>query len=302
MPLRPAIRRRLLLALPLILLMGFVSLHALWLGPDSLVVVGYRISPAAWPKALDGFRIVAIGDIHGGAPFIDEDKLKEMVRLISAQKPDLIVWLGDYVIHGIVGGTFMEPERIAPILAAAEARHGQVAVIGNHDRQLGLERVERAFEGAGIPILRWTGKTLIFGETRLHLFGMDDFELSPDYWPTFRRSEEEWRRIPPTEPLLVLSHSPDLFPWIPARVALTIASHTHGGQVRFPGLGSPIVPSSFGQRFARGHIVEEGRHLFVNTGIGTSIIPVRFGVPPEISVLTLSAPGGVVPGSPAEGR
>jgi predicted MPP superfamily phosphohydrolase len=72
-------------------------------------------------------------------------------------------------------------------------------------------------------------------------------------------------------------------------VTLTIASHTHGGQVRFPGLGSPIVPSSFGQRFARGHIIEAGRHMFVNTGIGTSIIPIRLGVPPEISVLTLRA-------------
>lgn len=302
MPLRPANRRRVLLFLLLVLLAGFVSVHAFWLGPDSLVVVGYGVSPSAWPPALDGFRIVAVGDIHGGAPFIDASKLREMVRLISAQKPDLIVWLGDYVIHGVVGGTFMEPEKVASILAGAEARHGQFAVIGNHDRQLGLERMERAFERAGIPILRSSRKTVVVGETKLHLFGMDDFELSPDYWPTFRRSEEEWRRIPPTEPLLVLSHSPDLFPWIPARVTLTIASHTHGGQVRLPGLGSPVVPSSFGQRFARGHIVEEGRHLFVNTGIGTSIIPVRLGVPPEISVLTLSAPAGIPAVPSAEGR
>lgn len=289
MPLRPAIQRRLLLVLPLVLLAGLVSVHGFWLGPDSLVVAGYSLSPAGWPPALDGFKIVAVGDIHGGAPFVDESKLNEMVRLISAQKPDLLVWLGDYVIQGILGGTFMEPEAVATILSRAEARHGQFAVIGNHDRQLGLERIERAFEGAGIPILRWARKTLVIGETRLHLFGMDDFELSPAYWPTFRLAEEEWRKIPPAEPLLVLSHSPDLFPWIPSRVTLTIASHTHGGQVRFPWLGSPIVPSSFGQRFARGHIVEGGRHMFVNTGIGTSIIPIRLGVPPEISVLTLRA-------------
>jgi len=289
MPLRPAIRQR-LLVLALVLVLVLVSVHAFWLGPDALVVVGYSLSPSSWPPALDGFKIVAVGDIHGGAPFIDEKKLKEMVRLISAQKPDLVVWLGDYVIHGILGGTFMEPEQVAAILSRAEARHGQFAVIGNHDRQLGLERIEQAFERARIPILRWARKTLVVGETKLQLFGMDDFELSPNYWPTFRRAEEEWRTIPPNEPLLVLSHSPDLFPWIPSRVTLTIASHTHGGQVRFPGLGSPIVPSSFGQRFARGPIVEAGRHMFVNTGIGTSIIPIRLGVPPEISVLTLRAP------------
>lgn len=297
MPLRPAIRRRLLLVLLLLSLAGLVSVHGFWLGPDSLVVVGYSLSPPSWPKALDGFKIVAVGDIHGGAPFIGESKLKAMVQWISAQKPDLIVWLGDYVIHGILGGAFMEPEQVASILSRAEARHGQFAVIGNHDRQLGLERIERAFERARIPILRWARKTLVIGETRLHLFGMDDFELSPDYWPTFRRAEEEWRTISPAEPLLVLSHSPDLFPWIPSRVTLTLASHTHGGQVRFPWLGSPIVPSSFGQRFARGPIVEAGRHLFVNTGIGTSIIPIRLGVPPEISVLTLRASLSAPPAS-----
>jgi uncharacterized protein len=289
MPLRPPNRRRLLLAIPLFLLAGFASLHAFWLGPDSLVVVDYTLRPPSWPKALDGFRIVAIGDVHAGAPFIDESKLKEMVRRISAQKPDLIVWLGDYVIHGVLGGKVMEPEQLALILAAAEARHGQFAVIGNHDREFGLERIERAFHSARIPILRWTRATLEVSGTRLHLYGMDDFELSPGYWPMTRKAREEWQNIPRAEPLLVLSHSPDLFPWIPDRVTLTIAAHTHGGQVRLPAVGSPVVPSSFGQRFARGHIVEAGRHLFVNTGIGTSIIPVRLGVPPEISVLTLSA-------------
>ena len=98
-----------------------------------------------------------------------------------------------------------------------------------------------------------------------------------------------WAKLPPGEPLIILTHSPDVFLSFSARVNLTLASHTHGGQVRLPGIGSPIVPSSFGQRYVRGHIVEDGRHLFVNTGIGTSFIPVRFGVPPEISILTLRA-------------
>jgi predicted MPP superfamily phosphohydrolase len=84
-------------------------------------------------------------------------------------------------------------------------------------------------------------------------------------------------------------HNPDLFPEIPARVTLTIAGHTHGGQVYIPGIGRPIVPSQFGERFAVGHIVESGRHMFVSSGLGTSIIPVRFLVPPEVSVLQLDS-------------
>ena len=87
-------------------------------------------------------------------------------------------------------------------------------------------------------------------------------------------------------PVILLTHNPDIFPRARA-VTLTLAGHTHGGQVRFPILGAPMIPSKFGQRFAAGHIVEGGRHLFVATGVGTSILPVRFRVPPEVTILTL---------------
>jgi hypothetical protein len=73
------------------------------------------------------------------------------------------------------------------------------------------------------------------------------------------------------------------------RFSLLIAGHTHGGQVRVPLLGRPIVPSKYGQRFAHGHVVEGGRHVFVSPGLGTSILPVRFGVPPEVTLLELHA-------------
>jgi predicted MPP superfamily phosphohydrolase len=78
---------------------------------------------------------------------------------------------------------------------------------------------------------------------------------------------------------------------VPARVTLTLAGHTHGGQVRLPFIGRPVVPSQFGARFAAGHIVEGGRHLFVATGIGTSIVPIRFRVAPTVSVLVLGGAG-----------
>ena len=95
------------------------------------------------------------------------------------------------------------------------------------------------------------------------------------------------------DPVILISHSPDIFPEVPRRVLLTLAGHTHGGQVRFPILGAPAIPSRYWQRYAGGHIMEGGRHLFVSTGIGTSAIPVRFNVPPTIFVLELkpAAPG-----------
>jgi len=90
-------------------------------------------------------------------------------------------------------------------------------------------------------------------------------------------------------PALCFTHSPDIFPRLPATCALTIAGHTHGGQVRLLLLGRPAMfeASHFGQKYAAGVIREDGRTLFVSSGIGTSWLPVRFGVPPEISLLTL---------------
>ena len=99
--------------------------------------------------------------------------------------------------------------------------------------------------------------------------------------------QQPWHRRPPNAPLLAITHNPDVFTDMPDRVSLTLAGHTHGGQVALPLIGRPIVPSLHGQRYAAGWIVEENRHLFVTPGLGTNIIPVRFRVPPEISVLTL---------------
>jgi predicted MPP superfamily phosphohydrolase len=80
---------------------------------------------------------------------------------------------------------------------------------------------------------------------------------------------------------------------VPDRVAVTLSGHTHGGQVRLPFIGRPMIPSAYGERFAYGHIVEGGRNLVVSAGLGMTGLPVRFGVPPEIAIITLGAPGGI---------
>jgi uncharacterized protein len=80
---------------------------------------------------------------------------------------------------------------------------------------------------------------------------------------------------------------------VPERVSLTLSGHTHGGQVRLFGY-SPVVPSSFGSRYAYGHVIEQGKHLIVSGGIGTSILPIRFGVPPEIVVIDLGGADAVI--------
>ena len=88
-------------------------------------------------------------------------------------------------------------------------------------------------------------------------------------------------------PVILMAHEPDIFPDVPDRVCLTLSGHTHGGQVRLFGW-SPVVPSRYGNRYAYGAIQEGGRHLVVSGGIGCSIAPIRFGMPPEITVVDLS--------------
>ena len=94
--------------------------------------------------------------------------------------------------------------------------------------------------------------------------------------------------VPDGKPFIALTHNPDIFPDLPQRVPLLLAGHTHGGQVRFPLIGSIVESSDFGDRYVRGHVFENNHHLFVTTGIGTSIVPVRFGVPPEIVLVTIA--------------
>jgi predicted MPP superfamily phosphohydrolase len=177
----------------------------------------------------------------------------------------------------------MEPETIAGELKALHARYGVYAVLGNHDWWYDGERVRRALQAAGIHVLENEVARVQKDGHTFWLAGLADF------WTRTQRIEGTLRQIPDAGPVIAVTHNPDIFPNIPARVSLTIAGHTHGGQVNLPLIGRPKVPSLFGQRYAAGHVEENGRHLFVTTGIGTSMIPVRLGVPPEIVVLTLKS-------------
>jgi hypothetical protein len=251
--------------------------------PDRLVVRRERLALPGWPAALEGLRLVALADIHGGAPHVDTAKLQELAAVVNAERPDLVVLLGDFVIRGILRGRFMEPHAVARELAGIRGPLGVVAVLGNHDWWHDGRAVRSALEAAGIPVLENEGQRIARGGAGLWLAGLaDPWTRDPDLAAAMEG-------VSAADAVVVLVHNPDVFPGIPARVALTLAGHPHGGQVRLPLLGAPVVPSRYGQRYAQGHVVEEGRHLFVTPGVGTSIVPVRFRVPPEVSVLTLAA-------------
>jgi len=264
-------------------IVGALGLWAFWLEPASLRVATYRLNLPRWPAACSGLSVAVISDLHVGSPFNGVVNLERVVADTQAAQPDLVLLAGDFVIQGVRGGRFVAPEVTAAKLGELVAPLGVFAVLGNHDWWLDGPRVRAAFETHGIPVLENRAVALRRGDCAFSIVGIGD------YWEGHPNVPAAMQSVPPGESVLALTHNPDVFPDVPDRVSLTIAGHTHGGQVMLPLIGRPIVPSAYGERFALGLVVENGRHLFVTPGVGTSILPVRFLVPPEISVLVLGS-------------
>jgi predicted MPP superfamily phosphohydrolase len=177
-------------------------------------------------------------------------------------------------------GGRLPPEPIARELAPLRAPLGTFAVLGNHDWKQAGDRMWSALTAAGIDVLE--NRAAAAGE--LYVAGLADLRLRRPDLPTALAG------VPPGAPVILLAHDPDVFPFVGERVSLTVSGHLHGGQVAIPVARRPAVPSRYGERYVRGHVVEEGRHLYVSSGLGTSGLPVRFLAPPEVVVLTLRAP------------
>jgi uncharacterized protein len=257
-----------------------VLLWGFWMEPASLQVQEIDL-PLEW-RAAAPLRVAVLSDLHVGSPYHGLRGLRATVDRTNAARPDLICLLGDLVTRGVVGGTFVPPERFAPELGRLRAPAGVVAVLGNHDRSLDGPRVAQALVGVGIKVLEDTAIRIARPSGPVWVVGVSD------YWTGAHDIPRALSRVTDSVgPIILMTHNPDIFPQVPEQVAITLAGHTHGGQVRLPLLGAPIVPSRYGQRFAAGSVIEGKRHLFVSTGIGTSFVPVRLGVPPTVFVLTL---------------
>jgi predicted MPP superfamily phosphohydrolase len=265
-------------------LLLFLAVLAIWsflIEPNRLIVHPETIQIENWPQELAGLRIAVISDIHTGAPFVNDKKLKEIVDRTNALNPDLIVLLGDYMSPNSWHSHRVEPEVTAAGLKSLKAPLGVYSVLGNHDWWYNGEKVRRAFEQNGIRVLDDEVTEIKWREKSFWLVGLADL------WTRPQHIEETIAKVAPGSTIIALTHNPDIFPRLPQSVPLLIAGHTHGGQVNLPFIGTPIVPSRFGPKYTAGHVFENGHHLFVTTGIGTSILPVRFRVPPEIVILTV---------------
>ncbi len=292
--------RKLVYALIAFSVIGFLCLaYSYFIEPHRLVVNNKGLSITGLSPEFDRLKIVAISDIHGGSHGVDEARLRQVVELTNQQNPDIIVLLGDFVsqtgnkdINGI-RPLKMQPETIGAGLKGFRAKYGTFAVLGNHDGWYNDNLVATALEQNGIDVLQGEALNLSINGKVLKLLGLKDHM----YIRTWRDYALDAKSIVensgPSSDVIVLQHSPDVLPIIAGDnliskdLRLMIAGHTHGGQVWFPILGTPIVPSSYGQKYSYGHISDHGVDMFVTSGVGTSILPIRFIMPPEIAVLTL---------------
>jgi predicted MPP superfamily phosphohydrolase len=250
----PAQRRRRGLALAIGAIGYGLNVYAWLIEPRMLVVRRVEVASERWGGA--PLAVAVIGDTHVGSPHVNARRVADIVARANALHPDLVVLLGDYAANDepeVQRAASERSEIHAGIAAFArlQAPLGVVAVLGNHDSWYGLAPIGRALEAAGVTVLwnqhvikdRPGGRFVIAGLA-------DDLTGSPD----FRRALAD---APPID-TIVLSHSPDPFPELPAAPALMLAGHTHCGQVSLPFLGRPVTFTRSAQRYACGRTDEGG--------------------------------------------
>jgi predicted MPP superfamily phosphohydrolase len=223
-----------------------------------------------------------MSDLHAGSHTNDVARLTAIVKEAAAFKPDLVLHGGDFVNMQLFGGGRLSPHAVARILAPLDAPLGRFAVLGNHDYNYGADEIAAALTNVGITVLSDEKRNLDLAGGSIDLIGL------PDNRRLRARGRALLAELSPETPTIVLTHDPYWFTYVPKGPYLTLAGHTHGGQIRFPGIGVLRNASRAPLRWTYGFVREDQRLLYVTSGIGTSGLPVRIGVPPEYVILEVS--------------
>ena len=277
-----------------VLVVAVVAWGFVW-EPARLVERDHTLALQRWPASCDGLRIDVVSDTHTGSPNNGLDNVDRWARRLADSDADIVLMAGDYVILSVFLGTYVGAVDIAAHLRPLTARKRVYAVLGNHDWWKDGDAVRDAFSAAGVTMVDNSARRVDVGACRFWLAGIGDLlEGHPDVAGTFTAIADDGL------PVLVLTHEPDLLPQVPLRASLTIAGHTHGGQIDpWPPRTQPSAFLAHSHRL-KWHVRDDvGRDLFVSPGIGTSIVPMRLGVPPEISRLTLRSAAKAADAHPA---
>jgi predicted MPP superfamily phosphohydrolase len=272
--------RKLLIASALILLAAAgVLYYAHEEARRDPVVRTATIQLPGWPAQAKPVRAVLISDIHIGSTAMDARRLARIADRINALHPDIVFIAGDMIFgHDPDGAAKLGNGLVAP-LARLHAQLGVVAVLGNHDHWTGTTIVRGDLKRAGVTVLE--NDAIVRGP--LAIAGVDDdYSHHADLPGTLARLRAlRGARI-------VLTHSPDIAPLLPADTPLLLAGHTHCGQVVLPFYGPVSDVTRYGARYRCGIRVEGKRAVIVTAGLGTSGPPLRLGAAPDLWLLTLT--------------
>jgi len=263
-----------------------------------LDVTSYRLVPPHWPDGLT-LKAAILADIHACEPWMPAERVRLIAEVANSLYPDIIFLLGDFNgSHKFVTGAVM-PDQWAESLSILKAPLGAYAILGNHDWWHGplpnmrgddCESIRRVLAHAGIKLLENEAISLNKGGHPFWVAGLADQWA----WPRAQHIGADdlpgtLAKVKDDAPIVLLAHEPYIFKHVPDRVSLTLCGHTHGGQINVPVLTPSLLASRRITDYIYGHIVEEGRHMIISGGLGTSVAPFRFNRPPEVVELTLGA-------------
>ncbi len=284
-------RGKLLTSAALGALAGF-AVYSLWWEPAMrLRTVRWQLYRPEW-LGRKPIRIVALSDLHAGAPFVSLDRISRIIARANALDPDVAVILGDLVGgHPFIWGD-TDIDEIAARLAGFQGREGCFAIIGDEDVQgaerPGMPNSAEALLAAGIVVLDNKAVRIGSAEDGFWLAGLG--EQTRRVSENARIMKRTLSYVTDDAPVVLLAHIPDIFrdlDIIDGRVGVQISGHTHGGQVRILGSG-PLLLASDNDTYSWGRYDENGRTLIVSGGIGCSVLPMRVGCIPELTVVEIA--------------
>ncbi len=278
-PMRRWYRRKRIWAFVLLILAIAFLAKGYWNATRDPIVRTATVSIKDWPVGTPPLKVLLISDTHVTGPDMPPERLRRILRQLMARKPDLILLAGDYISEKQVSTRVYSPAELAAPFAELSAPLGVFAVMGNHDHWADVNAITLEMQRNGVQVLdngAARAGPLVIG-------GIDDeFTQHDNMRATFVAMDALG-----TGPRILLTHGPDVVPDLPSPVASVFTGHTHCGQIVLPVIGAISYVSRYGDRFACGDIDDKGQRVFVSAGLGTSIVPLRYGADPDVWLVTL---------------
>jgi uncharacterized protein len=265
----------------LLVLMSAVIAKGYWNATRDPIVRRASIKVAGWPVEAAPLKVLLLSDIHVAGPDMPPERLTRIIASLNSLKPDLILIAGDLVSEKRLASHIYTAKEVTAPLAGLKAPLGTVVTLGNHDHWFDPVEISRLLRQQGITVL--SNSAVVKGP--LVIGGIDDDFTHHSDVPKTMAAMGAY----PLAPRIMLMHSPDSVPYLTERVAAVFAGHTHCGQIVLPFYGPLSYVSKYKDRFGCGAIDDRGQKAFVGAGLGTSILPLRYGAPPDVWLVTLGA-------------